>query len=70
MPLIKPILPCDHLLAHYASLAGRRRAQAAGATQQESPEERQQKALDEIYNLFTQAKAYAEAKPAGYQPAL
>ena len=43
--------------------AGRRRQPVAGVAQ-ESPEERQQKALDAINNLFTQAKAYAEAKPA------
>jgi imidazolonepropionase-like amidohydrolase len=42
----------------------RRRAQPTPGVPQESPEERMQKALDVIYNLFTQAKAYAEAKPA------
>ncbi|HZX59988.1 MAG TPA: amidohydrolase family protein [Mucilaginibacter sp.] len=42
----------------------RRRAQATPGVPQESPEERMQKALDVIYNLFTEAKAYAEAKPA------
>ena len=41
----------------------RRRAQPAPGVPQESPEERMQKALDVIYNLFTEAKAYAEAKP-------
>ncbi len=43
---------------------GRRRAQPTPGVPQESPEERMQKALDVIYNLFTEAKAYAEAKPA------
>ncbi|MFI5161189.1 MAG: amidohydrolase family protein [Sphingobacteriales bacterium] len=43
---------------------GRRRAQPAPGVPQESQEERMQKALDVIYNLFTEAKAYAEAKPA------
>jgi imidazolonepropionase-like amidohydrolase len=42
---------------------GRRRAPTPGVPQ-ESAEERMQKALDVIYNLFTEAKAYAEAKPA------
>jgi imidazolonepropionase-like amidohydrolase len=42
----------------------RRRAQPTPGVPQESPEERMQKALDVIYNLFTEAKAYAEAKPA------
>ena len=42
----------------------RRRAQPTPGVPQESPEERMQKALDVIYNLFTQAKAYAEARPA------
>jgi len=42
----------------------RRRVQPIPGTPQESPEERQQKALDAIYSLFSQAKAYAEAKPA------
>ena len=45
--------------------AGRRRPQqATPGTPQETPEERNQKALEAIYSLFTQAKAYAEAKPA------
>lgn len=44
--------------------ATRRRMQAAQGTPQETPEERNQKALDAIYSLFTEAKAYAEAKPA------
>ena len=39
----------------------RRRGQAAPS---ESAEERFQKELDDIYSLFTQAKAYAETKPA------
>ncbi|MFB9841991.1 amidohydrolase family protein [Mucilaginibacter ginsenosidivorans] len=43
---------------------GRRRAQPTPGTPQESPEERMLKALDAIDNLFTEAKAYAEAKPA------
>jgi hypothetical protein len=44
---------------------GRRRAQAGTpGTPQETPEEHQQKQLDAIYSLFSQAKAYAEAKPA------
>jgi imidazolonepropionase-like amidohydrolase len=43
---------------------GRRRAMAAPGVPQETPEERSLKALDAIYNLFTEAKAYAEAKPA------
>jgi len=43
--------------------SGRRRQPTPGVAQ-ESPEERQQKALDAIYSLFSQAKAYAEAKPA------
>jgi imidazolonepropionase-like amidohydrolase len=42
----------------------RRRMQAAPGVPQETPEERNQKALDAIYSLFRQAKAYAEAKPA------
>ncbi|MDB5137259.1 MAG: amidohydrolase family protein [Mucilaginibacter sp.] len=42
----------------------RRRAIPTPGVPQESPEERMQKALDAIYNLFTQAKAYAEIKPA------
>lgn len=42
----------------------RRRMRAMPGVTQESPEERQQKVLDAIYNLFTEAKAYAEAKPA------
>ncbi len=42
----------------------RRRAQPTPGVPQDSPEERMQKALDVIYNLFTEAKAYAEAKPA------
>jgi imidazolonepropionase-like amidohydrolase len=42
----------------------RRRAQPTPGVPQESPEDRMQKALDVIYNLFTEAKAYAEAKPA------
>ncbi|MDB5154305.1 MAG: amidohydrolase family protein [Mucilaginibacter sp.] len=42
----------------------RRRAVAAPGVPQETPEERIQKALDVIYNLFTEAKAYAETKPA------
>ena len=45
--------------------AGRRRMQpGANTPPQESPEERNQKALEAINNLFTEAKAYAEAKPA------
>jgi len=43
--------------------ATRRRTQATPGVPQETPEERNQKALDAIYSLFTQAKAYAEAKP-------
>jgi len=43
---------------------GRRRAQPTPGTPQESPEERMLKALDAVNSLFTQAKAYAEAKPA------
>ncbi len=43
---------------------GRRRAVATPGVPQETPEERTLKALDAIYNLFTEAKAYAEAKPA------
>ena len=43
---------------------GRRRAMATPGVPQESPEERMQKALDVIYNLFAEAKAYAEVKPA------
>jgi len=43
--------------------ATRRRTQATPGVLQETPEERNQKALDAIYSLFTQAKAYAEAKP-------
>lgn len=42
----------------------RRRMQATPGVPQETPEERNQKALDAIYSLFTEAKAYAEAKPA------
>ncbi|MGZ3812987.1 MAG: amidohydrolase family protein [Mucilaginibacter sp.] len=41
--------------------ASRRRATP---TPQESPEERTLKALDAIYSLFNQAKAYADARPA------
>jgi imidazolonepropionase-like amidohydrolase len=42
----------------------RRRQQPSPGTPQESPEERHQKALDAVNSFFTQAKAYAEAKPA------
>lgn len=42
----------------------RRRMQATPGVPQETPEERNQKALDAIYSLFSQAKAYAEARPA------
>jgi len=42
----------------------RRRAQATPGTPQESPEEKMQKAMDAVNSLFTQAKAYAETKPA------
>lgn len=42
----------------------RRRPNAAPGVPQESAEERMQKAMDAINSLFTQAKAYAEAKPA------
>ena len=41
-----------------------RRRQSAPGVPQETPEERQQKAMDAINGLFSQAKAYAEAKPA------
>jgi imidazolonepropionase-like amidohydrolase len=44
--------------------SGRRRQQAGTGAPQETPEERQQKAMDAINSLFSQAKAYAEAKPA------
>ena len=42
----------------------RRRTQPTPGAPQESPEERMLKALDAINSLFTQAKAYAETKPA------
>lgn len=42
----------------------RRRPVPTPGVPQESPEERMQKALDVIYNLFTEAKAYADIKPA------
>jgi imidazolonepropionase-like amidohydrolase len=42
---------------------GRRRAAPVAAGPQETPEERKLQALDAINSLFTQAKAYAEAKP-------
>jgi imidazolonepropionase-like amidohydrolase len=42
----------------------RRRAMPTPGVAQETPEERMQKALDGIYNLFTEAKAYAEVPPA------
>ncbi|HVS91114.1 MAG TPA: amidohydrolase family protein [Mucilaginibacter sp.] len=41
-----------------------RRRRATPGTPEESPEERQQKELEAINSLFTEAKAYAEAKPA------
>ncbi|MBS1500925.1 MAG: amidohydrolase family protein, partial [Bacteroidetes bacterium] len=41
-----------------------RRRRAMPGTPEESPEERQQKELEAINSLFTEAKAYAEAKPA------
>jgi len=41
-----------------------RRRPAAGGTPEESPAERTLKALDAIYSLFNQAKAYSETKPA------
>jgi len=40
------------------------RRRRAAAASQESPAERAQKAIDAITELFTEAKAYAEAKPA------
>jgi imidazolonepropionase-like amidohydrolase len=55
-----------HLTWPVARVAGgRRRAFAIpGAAPQESPAERAQKAIDAIASLFSQAKSYAEAKPA------
>ncbi len=41
-----------------------RRRPPAGGTPEESPAERTLKALDAIYSLFAEAKAYSEAKPA------
>ncbi|HVW14611.1 MAG TPA: amidohydrolase family protein [Mucilaginibacter sp.] len=41
-----------------------RRRRATPGTPEESPEERQQKELEAINSLFTEAKAYAKAKPA------
>lgn len=43
---------------------GRRGGFGAGAAGQESPAERAQKAVDAIVSLFSEAKAYAQAKPA------
>ncbi|HTH81710.1 MAG TPA: amidohydrolase family protein [Mucilaginibacter sp.] len=51
-----------HLTWPVIRTGGRRRAPVA-AGPQESPEERKLQALDAINSLFTQAKAYAEAKP-------
>ncbi|RYE08725.1 MAG: amidohydrolase [Sphingobacteriaceae bacterium] len=42
---------------------GRRGAAASGATPQETPAERAQKIIDNLNTYFTEAKAYAEAKP-------
>ncbi len=53
-----------HLTWPVARVQGRRRPAAVGAGPQESPAERAQKAMDAIYNLFAEAKAYSEmAKP-------
>jgi imidazolonepropionase-like amidohydrolase len=52
-----------HLTWPVIRTGGRRRAAPVAAGPQESPEERKLQALDAINNLFTQAKAYAEAKP-------
>ncbi|RYE30234.1 MAG: amidohydrolase [Sphingobacteriaceae bacterium] len=42
---------------------GRRGAPAPGAAAQETPAERAQKIIDNLNTYFTEAKAYAEAKP-------
>lgn len=52
-----------HMTWPVVRTGGRRRPPAGGAAQ-ESPAERMLKAIDAITNLFTEAKAYAEAKPA------
>ena len=53
-----------HLTWPVARVQGRRRPAAPGTGPQESPAERAQKAMDAIYNLFSEAKAYSEiAKP-------
>jgi imidazolonepropionase-like amidohydrolase len=54
-----------HLTWPVANRGGRRRAFVVpGAAGQESPAERAQKAIDELSSLFSQAKGYAETKPA------
>jgi len=53
-----------HLTWPVGRVQGRRRPATPGSGPQETPAERAQKAMDAIYDLFSQAKAYSEiAKP-------
>jgi imidazolonepropionase-like amidohydrolase len=53
-----------HLTWPVAQAERRRRGGAPAAGPQETPAERAQKAIDAITELFTEAKAYSETKPA------
>jgi len=52
-----------HLTWPVARVNTRRRAAPTPGVPQESPAEKAQKAIDAINNLFSEAKAYSEAKP-------
>ena len=59
-----------HMTWPVCAVHGRRRATCARRCRRNRRQERQQKALDAIYNLFTEAKAYAKCKTRCNQPAL